>query len=171
MGLVIGLMAADDKYGIGMDGMLPWRNDVKDMRLFYQLTVNTPVVMGRSTWESLPRNVKPLVSRDNYVLTSREAPSGTFKAPPSGLCSLGDVVHVIGGVETFKHYHEEIDIYIVSRIQGEFDCDVFFTPPHPTEMTAMSTQSGGGLEVHLYIKRGIDEDYVRMIVSKIKSIV
>lgn len=51
---------------IGRDGDLPWRLK-SDMALFKAATLGKPIVMGRKTWDSLPR--KPLPGRTNIVLT------------------------------------------------------------------------------------------------------
>lgn len=59
---------------IGKDGDLPWRLS-DDLVHFKQTTRGCPVIMGRKTWESLPR--QPLPGRDNIVL-SRD---GQYAAP------------------------------------------------------------------------------------------
>ncbi|MBI1199327.1 MAG: dihydrofolate reductase [Phenylobacterium sp.] len=62
---------------IGRDGTLPWRLKT-DLAIFRAITMGKPVVMGRKTWDSLPR--KPLVGRTNIVL-SRDgsfAPKGAL---------------------------------------------------------------------------------------------
>lgn len=51
---------------IGRDGDLPWRLR-SDLALFKASTLGKPVIMGRKTWDSLPR--KPLPGRTNIVLT------------------------------------------------------------------------------------------------------
>ncbi|MEZ6024345.1 MAG: dihydrofolate reductase [Hyphomonadaceae bacterium] len=58
---------------IGRDGALPWRLS-SDMKRFKAATMGKPVLMGRKTWESLPK--RPLPGRPNLVL-SRD---GTFHA-------------------------------------------------------------------------------------------
>lgn len=68
------LVVAVAKNGvIGRDGALPWRLS-SDMKRFKAATMGKPVLMGRKTWESLPK--KPLPGRDNLVLTR----DGNFKA-------------------------------------------------------------------------------------------
>ena len=68
------LVVAIAKNGvIGRDGNLPWRLS-SDMKRFKAVTMGKPVLMGRKTWDSLPR--KPLPGRQNLILT-REA---DFKA-------------------------------------------------------------------------------------------
>lgn len=51
---------------IGRDGALPWRLS-SDMKRFKAATMGKPVLMGRKTWDSLPR--KPLPGRQNLILT------------------------------------------------------------------------------------------------------
>ncbi|MEL6752986.1 MAG: dihydrofolate reductase, partial [Pseudomonadota bacterium] len=58
---------------IGKDGDLPWRLG-DDLALFKQTTLGAPILMGRKTWDSLPR--RPLPGRENIVLTK----NWTFQA-------------------------------------------------------------------------------------------
>lgn len=55
--------------GIGHNNKLPWGMIVGDMIRFRKMTENTVVIMGRNTWESLPK--KPLKNRVNIVLSRR----------------------------------------------------------------------------------------------------
>jgi dihydrofolate reductase len=64
---VIALVVAVAKNGvIGRDGRLPWRIP-EDMKWFKEKTLGKPCVMGRKTWESLPK--RPLPGRTNIVVT------------------------------------------------------------------------------------------------------
>lgn len=60
------VVAAGENGVIGRDGDLPWRLK-SDMARFKAATLGKPVLMGRKTWDSLPR--KPLPGRQNLVLT------------------------------------------------------------------------------------------------------
>jgi dihydrofolate reductase len=64
--LTLGPIARARNGVFGREGRLPWRLK-SDMALFKQLTMGKPVIMGRKTWESLPR--KPLPGRMNIVLS------------------------------------------------------------------------------------------------------
>jgi dihydrofolate reductase len=64
---------------IGRDGGLPWRLKT-DLANFRAVTMGKPVIMGRKTWESLPK--KPLVGRTNIVL-SRD---GSFEPKGAVVC-------------------------------------------------------------------------------------
>src|SRR6476646_1721358 len=72
---------------IGRDGGLPWRLK-SDLANFRAVTMGKPVIMGRKTWESLPR--KPLVGRTNIVL-SRD---GSFE--PKGALVCEDFAEAVG---------------------------------------------------------------------------
>jgi len=67
--------AAAGSRGIGTDGKLPW-NLPGDMAHFKRVTLSPPstgrtnaVIMGRKTWESIPKRFRPLPGRTNVVLT------------------------------------------------------------------------------------------------------
>ena len=64
---------------IGRNGHLPWRLKT-DMANFRAVTMGKPVIMGRKTWESLPK--RPLVGRTNIVL-SRD---GSFEPAQAVVC-------------------------------------------------------------------------------------
>jgi dihydrofolate reductase len=79
-GPVLALVAARGRNGvIGREGALPWRLR-SDLALFKQTTLGKPVIMGRKTWDSLPR--KPLPGRLNLVL-SRD---GAFEPQGAVVC-------------------------------------------------------------------------------------
>ena len=62
------IWAQENNGGIGKNGQLPWYNP-EDLKNFKRLTLNSTIVMGRKTWESLP--FKPLPKRRNVVFSSR----------------------------------------------------------------------------------------------------
>ena len=63
------ILACDPNGGIGYQNRLPWTNIRGDLPRFKRLTEGHPVIMGRNTWDSLPK--KPLPNRINIVVTSR----------------------------------------------------------------------------------------------------
>ncbi|HWD68175.1 MAG TPA: dihydrofolate reductase [Caulobacteraceae bacterium] len=74
--LTLGPVARAKNGVIGAGGALPWRLK-SDMALFRSLTMGKPVIMGRRTWDSLPR--RPLPGRTNIVL-SRDGSFAPFGA-------------------------------------------------------------------------------------------
>lgn len=60
------VVAASENGVIGAGGTLPWHIP-EDLRRFKALTFGKPCIMGRKTWQSLPR--KPLPGRTNIVVS------------------------------------------------------------------------------------------------------
>ncbi len=91
---------------IGANGTLPWRMP-SDLKRFKALTMGKPVIMGRKTWESLPR--KPLPGRPNIVITRQaayDAPGAIVvrtvaEALQQAAARTADEAAVIGGAEIF----------------------------------------------------------------------
>ena len=71
--MISAIVAVDANWGIGFDGELLERIP-EDMKRFRKLTENNIIVMGRKTWDSLPR--KPLPNRLNFIVTSQTKTSG-----------------------------------------------------------------------------------------------
>ncbi|GAC70852.1 dihydrofolate reductase [Gordonia soli] len=63
--------AQDRNRAIGKGNTIPWRVP-EDMRHFREVTGDSPVIMGRRTWDSLPVRFRPLPGRHNIVV-SRDA--------------------------------------------------------------------------------------------------
>ena len=60
------IVAVSEDWGIGKDNELLWHIS-EDLKRFKRLTTGKTVIMGKKTWESLPR--RPLPGRKNIVLT------------------------------------------------------------------------------------------------------
>jgi dihydrofolate reductase len=102
---IVSLVYAQSRNGvIGREGGLPWRIPA-DLRRFKAITMGKPVIMGRKTWDSLPR--KPLPGRHNIVMTRQKgfaAEGATAVADAdAAMAAAGAVteVCVIGGAEIF----------------------------------------------------------------------
>jgi len=99
------VLAMADNGVIGNKGGLPWRIP-EDLRRFKELTLGKPCIMGRKTWESLPR--KPLPGRANIVVTRDRnfADDGAVVvySLEEALAQTPDApeVAIIGGAELFK---------------------------------------------------------------------
>ena len=117
-----GIIAAVSPDGvIGLDGDLPWHYSA-DLKRFKRLTIGKTVIMGRLTWESLPK--KPLVGRRNVVITSRNLEGvECFPDIPTALEACEGDVWFIGGARIFEEamaYADVIDLtYVPDRVEGE----------------------------------------------------
>jgi dihydrofolate reductase len=105
---IVALVYAQSRNGvIGDEGGLPWHIP-SDLKRFKETTFGKPVIMGRKTWESLPR--KPLPGRLNIVMTRQPgyAADGAHVAldVDAALRLCGDVpeICVIGGGEIYRQF-------------------------------------------------------------------
>ena len=105
---MISMVVAVSRNGvIGRDGGLPWHIST-DLKRFKQITMGKPVVMGRKTWESLPR--KPLPGRRNIVITRQadyQAPGADVvvtAAAALALCEGETEIAIIGGGEIYRMF-------------------------------------------------------------------
>ncbi len=127
----VGVVAMAKNRAIGLRQRIPWRL-AEDMKLFKRLTMGHPILMGRRTWESMPK--RPLPGRQNIILTRRE----DYEAPGAAVVhSLDELrrlpleheeVMVIGGAEIYALLLPEMDSLHVSEVEGEFEADTYFPP-------------------------------------------
>ena len=132
--MIKAILACDQDWGIGKDGDLPWPNNTEDLKWFKESTIGGVVVMGKSTWNSLPR--KPLPNRENIIITSSEQDKEQdgcqfikFKIAKKELVNMSKSrdVWIIGGAKLVKGLLDIIDEFHLSRIQGSYDCDTFLS--------------------------------------------
>ena len=73
--MISAIVAVDNNWGIGLNGNL-LEHIPEDLKYFKELTSGEykAVVMGRKTWDSLPK--KPLPNRLNFVITSQTQNNG-----------------------------------------------------------------------------------------------
>lgn len=108
---------------IGINNTIPWHVP-EDFKYFKNTTLNSTVVMGRNTWESLP--VKPLSGRFNTVLTTDE---GYTAVGAETLSDAQEIVRksqeentnfwIIGGGKIYEYFMPYADRIRVTKIGYE----------------------------------------------------
>jgi dihydrofolate reductase len=119
------IVACDPKGGIGYNNKLPWTNIRGDLPRFKALTDNSIVVMGRNTWESLPK--KPLIGRLNFVVTSQALtlPFGAIQVPNLNHFSEYKNAWLIGGAQLINSSWDMIDEVHLTKTINQYTCDTF----------------------------------------------
>ena len=117
------ILACDPSGGIGYQNKLPWDNLQGDLPRFKQLTDGQVVVMGRNTWDSLPK--KPLPNRMNFVVTTNvfEVPYSTFLVNTTEHFRKFKNAWLIGGAQLINSCWNMIDEIHLSRSIAEYTCD------------------------------------------------
>ena len=104
--MISAIVAVDANWGIGYNGQL-LEHISDDLKRLKELTSNNTVVMGRKTWESLPK--KPLSNRFNIVLTS--TPSQMEQTVNTKFLTMNDFLMNLDSLEEFMdEYGKEIFI-------------------------------------------------------------
>lgn len=130
---------------IGVDNRLPWRLP-EDLRHFRALTTGHAVIMGRRTWESLPR---ALPDRQNIVVTRRPgyAAAGAEVAPSLdaalALVRLAGPAFCIGGAELYAAALPRAEEMHVTEVAGEHAGDTRFPPFDRSAWTEVARRPGG----------------------------
>ena len=130
---IIIIAAMSENRVIGKNNALPWSLKA-DLVRFKELTLGWPCVMGRKTWESLPK--RPLVGRPNIVVSRSLAADDAQRVPgvtvvPSlqvaiQQCAQYEKMFVCGGASI---YHEAIPLAHVIELtvlHRQYEGDTFF---------------------------------------------
>ena len=129
------VVATDLGWGIGYKGELLERIP-EDMRRFKQITSNGVIVMGRKTFESLPRQ-KPLPNRVNIVM-SKKVEEADWCSKLHFRSSVEDTIKlingkyvdkeafIIGGQEIYTQFLPYCNTIYMTKIKKKYKADRFF---------------------------------------------
>lgn len=116
-----------------------------DLRRFKALTTGHTVVMGRRTFESLPKGALP--NRRNIVLSRTQtafAGAETFASLDEALaaCAPDEEVYVIGGASVYAQALPLADSLRLTHVDDvPAEADAFFPTVDPTEWRRVATES------------------------------
>ena len=143
---------------IGADGKMLWHIS-RDLRLFKQLTLGKPVIMGRVTFESL--GGKPLPGRTNVVLSRKgteNVPAGVHvvSSPDSALRTGlrfagtgGDKspeIMIIGGGQVYRQFMARADRLYLTHVDAMYEgADTYFPAWHHREWEDITNRMTYGL--------------------------
>lgn len=138
----LALIAAVARNGVmGNGNTLPWRIKA-DLLHFQETTWGCPVIMGRSTWDSLGR--KPLYARNNIVVSSTLPASAPGEFGEPTVCATPEEamaaaikcanfrvptpahIFVIGGATLYRHFVPMADTIFLTRVDADPDGDTYF---------------------------------------------
>ena len=126
------VVAIDSQHGIGLHNTLPWHLP-PDLAHFKRITSGHTIIMGRKTFDSIGR---PLPNRRSIVISRdphwRHDGVEAVTSVNAALQLAGaEEVFVIGGAQIFAETLLLADRLIVTEIDKNFGCDVFFPPISP----------------------------------------
>ena len=122
------IAAAASNDALGKDNKLIWHLS-KDLQHFKTLTNGHAVIMGRKTFESMPR---ALPNRTNIVITRQSDYQAENIIVTSSLSKALNIAlddprpFIIGGGEIYKEAMSIADEIELTRVHADFDADTFF---------------------------------------------
>ena len=147
---------------IGKDNQLIWHLS-DDLKRFKALTMGHPIIMGRKTFESLP---KVLPGRVHYVLTGNpnyQAAEGVllFHEVKKLLAALpAGENFVIGGEHMYRELLPYADTMYITEIEEDFEGDAYFPDFDPSAWKLEESVEGEGKIPHRFcIYRKVTGDW------------
>jgi dihydrofolate reductase len=127
------VVARADNGVIGRDGTLPWHLP-EDLKRFKTLTMGAPMVMGRRTFESLPRL---LPGRRHIVLTGdpdwrAEGAEAVHDVDQALQLADAPAISVIGGAEIFRLFQPIADRVELTEVHADIEGDTILAAFDPT---------------------------------------
>ena len=125
---------------IGKEGGIPWHLP-EDLRMFKELTLNHPVLMGRKTFFSIISQLgKPLPLRYNLVLTKDKNVKNDIDRDYSEVEVFScfeeaiiwakekdfEKIFVIGGEKIYRESLSSCEEIFLTEVDANFDGDTFF---------------------------------------------
>ena len=147
------IVAINKNNGIGLNNkLLYWLPN--DLKRFKALTTGHTIIMGRKTFESLPKGALP--NRRNIVLTSQDLKfegAETFHTLSDAMeaCKNEEETFIIGGASLYNEAMAVADrLYITEIEDSEKEADVFFPKISLDEWQEKSRECHQTDEKHLY---------------------
>ena len=136
--MIVSIIVAMDKLGgIGKNNRIPWKLP-NDLKRFKHITMGHHILMGRKTWESLPKRLSGrkliVISRDPDF---RADENPVFCSIISGINYARDngeqELFIIGGGQIFAEVINRVDRIYMTKISIVSDADVFFPEMVPNK--------------------------------------
>ena len=164
----------DSQNGIGKDNKMAWCVP-SEMKFFRETTLNSIVIFGRITFESigrkLPHRWNVVISSNKFIEGADEVFSSLIDALEAHKESSTDIF-VCGGAQL---YTEAIVLksckeLILSRVLGDFECDSFF-PEIKKEWVIESTELHKEFVVNVYKRNVIGNEFDSQFEKLINQII
>jgi len=156
MAIVTLVVARAENGAIGRDGRLPWHLP-GDLKHFKAVTMGTPMVMGRRTFESLPG----LLPGRRHIVLSRDpawrADGAEVAGDVADAVRIADAqqISVIGGAEIFGLFLPLADRIELTEVHCDADGDTFmppFDPAHWREASREAHPAGDGKPAFSFVR-------------------
>lgn len=145
------IAAVDRKMAIGYQNkLLFWLPN--DLKRFKALTTGHTIIMGRNTFDSLPKGALP--NRRNIVLSRKQTDCPGAEVYPSledalARCDSDEAVYIIGGASVYRQALPLADVLCLTEIDAEApQADTYFPEVNPEVWKEKGRESHPADEKH-----------------------
>ena len=123
------IVAIGENNEIGKNNDLLWHIP-EDLKRFKKITTGNNIIMGRNTFQSLPKGALP--NRTNIVITDNEEEKFENCVMAYSIteavskCDDDKENFIIGGGMIYKQFIDVADTLYLTKIHKSFDADIFF---------------------------------------------
>lgn len=133
--MIAAVVCVDKNFGIGNKGNL-LVSIPEDMKHFKQITFTGSVIMGRKTWDSLPK--KPLPNRTNIIITKKYKKQPKDNTIHSNMKYIkawlankevinnNNGIYVIGGGQIYSELLNSCERVYITKVFTELEADTYF---------------------------------------------
>jgi len=136
------IVAMASNRAIGLDNKMPWHLSA-DLKKFKQITMGSPILMGRKTYESIGR---PLPGRTNIIISRdpqyQQTDCLVFNSIDAAIASCQQYaeIFVIGGATFYQSMLAVADKLYLTEINKDFNADTFFPEINKSEWNEVSRE-------------------------------
>ena len=136
------IVAMASNRAIGLNNQMPWHLSA-DLKKFKQITMGSPILMGRKTYESIGR---PLPGRINIIISRNSSYQQdnclVFDNIEKALatCHKYDEIFIIGGATFYEAMLAKADFLYLTQIHKTFDADTFFPEINPQQWKELARE-------------------------------
>ena len=136
---LVSIWAQATNGAIGYNGDIPWHVP-EDMAFFKRATLGHGVIMGRTTWESIPTRFRPLPGRENLVLTNNPAWNADGAHVIHNLDDINQLptnqlYWIMGGASIYRQTIDLVDAIVITDIDTDVPDADAFAPQLPSWCT------------------------------------
>ena len=122
------IVAMASNHAIGLNNEMPWHLSA-DLKKFKKITMGSPILMGRKTYESIGR---PLPGRNNIIISRNSAYTQqgclVFNSIEEAIsdCQKYDEIFIIGGASFYEAMLPKAHCLYLTQINKSFEADTYF---------------------------------------------
>lgn len=147
------IVAINNKNVIGLDGKMPWHVP-EDLKHFRNTTLNQKLIMGRVTYENLP---KTLDKREIYLVSKKLKGENVITDLEKFLIdeeNSSNLYFICGGAQIYKQAIPYTSEIILSRIDNDIDGDTYFPLTYLDEFELIDSEVKDTFTIERYQRKG-----------------